>query len=53
VEYQGYQAYFGIEDGKITEGEFPPKLTSIVRDWSNEQLTTNQKNFGFKFRPPM
>jgi hypothetical protein len=36
AEYQGYQAYFGIEDGKIIEGEFPPKLTSIVRDWANE-----------------
>jgi hypothetical protein len=36
AEYQGYQAYFGIEDGKIIEGEFPPKLISIVRDWANE-----------------
>lgn len=34
--YQGFEATFEIESGKLQEGKFPPKACKIIEDWSKD-----------------
>jgi hypothetical protein len=36
AEYQGHEALFAIENGKILAGDMPSKARKIIREWAEE-----------------
>lgn len=45
VEYQGYEAFFAIEDGQILSGRLPKKAAKLVRDWVAEHRLERMENW--------
>ena len=45
VEYQGYTAFIGIENGDIIKGNLPMKAQKIVKDWVLEHRAELSKNW--------
>ncbi|MCA2960107.1 MAG: DUF4160 domain-containing protein [Silvanigrellales bacterium] len=45
AEYQGMQATFRIDTGKLLDGEFPAKMTRIVEEWAAEHREALQANW--------
>jgi len=45
AEYQGMQATFRIDTGKLLGGEFPAKMTRIVEEWAAEHRAALQENW--------
>ena len=59
AQYQDFEASFSIPDGRIMEGDLPPKKIKLVQAWivlheedlmANWELATNEKNI-FKIEP--
>ena len=36
AEYQGHEALFAIEDGRMLAGNMPSKAQRIIREWADE-----------------
>ena len=45
AEYQGFEAFFDIQNGKIILGEFPPKAQKIIKEWVEEHQEELNKNW--------
>jgi hypothetical protein len=45
VEYQGYEAFVGIEDGQILSGRLPRKAAKLVRDWTADHRLELMENW--------
>jgi hypothetical protein len=59
VQYQNFEAVFSIPDGKMIEGNLPPKKVKLVQAWivlheedlmSNWEFATSERNI-FRIEP--
>ncbi len=45
AEYQGFEAFIGIEQGEVLEGKLPRAAQRVVREWALQHKEELQQNW--------